>query len=117
VSKSICHECTHWHSEGAYCTKGHPMLCRDFEENWAESRVQVDIERLPDPAPTAADLIRHECDALCEMLLEKNAKYGNSALEPIRCFSRADPLEQIRVSIDDKLSRAHAWDWSRRRRR
>jgi hypothetical protein len=51
------------------------------------------------------DLILQECGALCEMLLAKNAKYGNSALEPIRCFSRADPLEQIRVRIDDKLSR------------
>jgi hypothetical protein len=39
------------------------------------------------------------------MLLEKNRKYGNSALEPIRVFSRADPLEQIAVRMDDKLSR------------
>lgn len=59
-------------------------------------------ETVPEYVP---DLIRQECDALCRMLLEKNAKYGNSALEPIRCFSRADPIEQIRVRIDDKISR------------
>jgi hypothetical protein len=105
VSESICHDCTHWRSEGAYCAIGHPILCKDFDEDGAVSRVQVDIERLPDPAPTAADLIRHECDALCAMLLEKNRKYGDSALKPIRCFSRADPVEQIRVRLDDKLSR------------
>lgn len=40
-----------------------------------------------------------------EMLLDKNRKYGNSALEPLRIFSKADPLEQISVRIDDKLSR------------
>jgi hypothetical protein len=40
-----------------------------------------------------------------DMLLEKNRKYGNSALEPIRVFSKAEPLEQIAVRMDDKLSR------------
>lgn len=40
-----------------------------------------------------------------DMLLEKNAAYGDSALNPVRIFSRADPLAQIDVRIDDKLSR------------
>ena len=39
------------------------------------------------------------------MLLDKNRKYGNSALEPMRVFSKAEPLEQIEVRMDDKLSR------------
>ena len=39
------------------------------------------------------------------MLIEKNAAYGNSALDPVRIFSKANPSEQIRVRIDDKLSR------------
>ncbi len=39
------------------------------------------------------------------MLIEKNAQYGNSALDPVRIFSKANPSEQIRVRIDDKLSR------------
>ena len=43
--------------------------------------------------------------AIEEMLIEKNRKYGNSALEPARVFSSADPVEQIKVRIDDKLSR------------
>ncbi|MEA3641853.1 MAG: hypothetical protein VBE63_18230 [Lamprobacter sp.] len=50
-------------------------------------------------------LIADECDSLCELLLEKNERYGNSALEPTRLFSSADPIEQIKVRIDDKLSR------------
>lgn len=44
-------------------------------------------------------------DELRTMLIEKNTGYGNSALEPVRIFSKADNLEQIRVRIDDKLSR------------
>lgn len=39
------------------------------------------------------------------MLLDKNEKYGNSALDPKRIFSKAESTEQIRVRIDDKLSR------------
>lgn len=39
------------------------------------------------------------------LLLEKNAKYGNSALEPQRIFSKASAKEQLLVRIDDKLSR------------
>jgi hypothetical protein len=54
---------------------------------------------------TPAELIAEECDALRDMLLEKNRKYGNSALEPLRIASRASPEELILVRIDDKLSR------------
>ena len=50
-------------------------------------------------------MIESECDAVKAMLLDKNKKYGNSALDPIRVFSSSDPCEQIKVRIDDKLSR------------
>jgi hypothetical protein len=50
-------------------------------------------------------LIAAECDQIKAMLLEKNKAYGNSALEPLRVFSKAPADEQIRVRIDDKLSR------------
>lgn len=45
------------------------------------------------------------CDSIAKMLVEKNRKYGNSALEPLRVFSKADLLETIRVRMDDKLCR------------
>ncbi len=54
---------------------------------------------------STADLIREECDLVRDMLLAKNASYGDSAINPVRIFSKADTLEQIRVRIDDKLSR------------
>ena len=43
--------------------------------------------------------------AIAEVLIEKNKKYGNSAIQPKRIFSKASPVEQINVRIDDKLSR------------
>lgn len=42
---------------------------------------------------------------LKQLLLDKNRKYGNSALEPKRIFSKSNAVEQIKVRIDDKLSR------------
>jgi len=46
-----------------------------------------------------------ECDQIKEMLLEKNLLYGDSVLNPVRIASKASPIEQILVRIDDKLSR------------
>lgn len=56
-------------------------------------------------AVTSAEMIAAECDALKALLLEKNANYGDSALRPVRIFSRASTVEQILVRLDDKLSR------------
>ena len=49
--------------------------------------------------------IKYITDSIADMLVEKNKKYGNSALEPKRIFSKADSAEQLKVRIDDKLSR------------
>jgi hypothetical protein len=55
-------------------------------------------------APLEAQ-IRARCAQLAEFLVAKNRAYGNSAAEPVRVFSRANPLEQLWVRMDDKLSR------------
>ena len=47
------------------------------------------------------------CEDVKELLLYKNQKYGNSALEPARIFSKANAVEQLLVRIDDKLNRIH----------
>ena len=52
-----------------------------------------------------AVLIAKICDDIRDLLLKKNRAYGNSALEPIRVFSKANSCEQILVRIDDKLNR------------
>jgi len=42
---------------------------------------------------------------ISKLLIDKNKKYGNSALEPVRIFSKANSIEQLLVRIDDKISR------------
>ena len=55
-------------------------------------------------ANTQTDIARI-CDNIKNLLLEKNMKYGDSALSPVRVMSQSSPVEQILVRIDDKLSR------------
>ena len=50
----------------------------------------------------AVDTVLSEFGA---MLKAKNKKYGNSALHPVRVFSKADAKEQLKVRLDDKVSR------------
>lgn len=40
-----------------------------------------------------------------DLLVSKNQKYGNSALEPLGVFSQLSPEEGLFVRIDDKLKR------------
>lgn len=54
---------------------------------------------------TVQQEIRAVCDEIREFLVAKNIQYGNSAIEPVRIFSKASTEEQLRVRIDDKISR------------
>jgi hypothetical protein len=74
--------------------------------------VKKDIEDVPKSEESSVPiytevqaLISTVCKEVSDLLIEKNRKYGNSALEPVRLFSKADPVEAIKVRIDDKLSR------------
>jgi hypothetical protein len=50
-------------------------------------------------------VIAEICDEIKELLLDKNRKYGDSAINPIRILSKSSNTEQILVRIDDKLNR------------
>lgn len=49
--------------------------------------------------------VRRITSQIADLLIEKNAAYGDSALNPIRVFSKSDRIEQLNVRIDDKISR------------
>lgn len=49
--------------------------------------------------------VRSILTELGDLLIEKNKKYGDSALNPIRVFSKGSAIEQLLVRADDKLSR------------
>lgn len=87
----------------ATATSGNGVDCDQCEVDCFQSAVkkgEINLSGL-----NAAEEIKKHCWAIQDMLLEKNRKYGNSALDPVRVFSKANKAEQIRVRIDDKLSR------------
>ena len=60
----------------------------------------------PEGRPSPSVRLAHAFLAkVAATLTAKNAKYGDSAARPMRVFSRAPTDEQLRVRIDDKLSR------------
>lgn len=70
------------------------------DKTWNSTNINIETEETD-----SQSLIVEVCDEIKEMLLEKNRKYGDSALNPSRIFSRSDAVEQIKVRIDDKLTR------------
>ena len=44
-------------------------------------------------------------DEIRDLLIAKNQKYGNSALEPLGVFSQLSAKDGLLVRIDDKLKR------------
>jgi hypothetical protein len=75
------------------------------------SAVAARMHLLSSPSPSEPKFapreqaIRRVCDEVAALLCRKNMAYGDSALAPLRVFSRANAVEQLRVRIDDKLSR------------
>jgi hypothetical protein len=61
--------------------------------------VEIDSEREFDL------MLKETLEEIGNLLISKNIKYGDSALNPVRIFSKSDPQEQIKVRIDDKISR------------
>lgn len=44
-------------------------------------------------------------DAIKKLLLEKNKRYGDAALNPQNIFYKGDSTQSIEIRLDDKLSR------------
>ena len=63
------------------------------------------VPRIQPPTTDSQVLIVKKCEELKELLLEKNRKYGDSAINPCRVFSKASATEQILVRMDDKINR------------
>lgn len=53
----------------------------------------------------AADKITEICSAISDLLLYKNKRYGNAALEPQNVFFKGSGQNSIAIRLDDKLSR------------
>jgi hypothetical protein len=55
--------------------------------------------------PPFAIQVEEVLEQIQKMLIDKNQKYGNSALEPLGVFSQLSAKEGLLVRIDDKLKR------------
>lgn len=49
-------------------------------------------------------------DAIKELLLEKNKRYGDSAISPKRRFSKLDATQGILIRLDDRMNRIKSSD-------
>lgn len=49
--------------------------------------------------------IANICKTISDVLIDKNKKYGNSALQPINVFFKGNNTNSILIRLDDKLSR------------
>jgi hypothetical protein len=67
--------------------------------------VTYELKPVENKIPHSQIQIAVTCDDIKELLLQKNLRYGDAALDPIRVFSKALTNEQLCVRIDDKLSR------------
>lgn len=77
---------------------------RSLEHTMMTERFKAAMQPRYDAAKFAAS-VDAVLGRLREVLISKNAKYGDSALNPVRIFSTVSTVEQLRVAIDHKLSR------------
>lgn len=49
--------------------------------------------------------IKQVCASIYTTLIEKNKRYGNSAIQPASVFSKVSAEQAILVRLDDKLKR------------
>lgn len=68
----------------------------------AQGKLEAVEESAPSDFDTRVDAVLR---TIGDLLKSKNKAYGNSALDPVRTFSKADASAGIRLRIDDKLSR------------
>lgn len=90
-----------------------PCQLKQEEEEARKERIKVGVKIAmpvdPDDGQQYSTHTQFEihqvCKEIADFLCAKNEAYGNSAIKPLRVFSKADPLEQLNVRIDDKLNR------------
>lgn len=91
--------------EGVATLIMHPFMSKHHLEGLEDVIMAAAEGGVGNPMTDSQIAIAKVCDEVKSMLLEKNMKYGDAALRPKRVMSKASPIEQILVRIDDKLNR------------
>lgn len=86
--------------------RGEPV--QDIIKPWEMAQASVIKGLMDDPygdtTPTQRK-IREVTDAMKDLLLYKNQKYGDSAINPKKVFYKGDSTNSILIRLDDKLGR------------
>lgn len=80
----------------------------DFIKKYAEFKAVDDDKSIDNDTkmPESQEKIVRILEAIRQLLLVKNSRYGNSILDPMRVFCKKDKEESdIPARLDDKLSR------------
>lgn len=59
------------------------------------------------------DRIKEVTLAMQELLLEKNKRYGDAAINPTNTFSKLSGQDSIKIRLDDKLKRVQSSEETR----
>ena len=68
-------------------------------ENWAS------FHPIENTLTESQKKIVEVCDSMKDLLLYKNQKYGDSALNPNNIFYKGDSTNSIKIRLDDKIGR------------
>lgn len=101
---------TIWAGAAGSVGKNGALYSEDNPEGSGDYRVElVDTQPArPETTPTGDSFeqnVRRILGGVADTVVGKNLAYGDSALNPIRVFSKAGRMEQLYTRIDDKLSR------------
>ena len=66
------------------------------------------------PEETSAQKLVKVYDSMKAVSIEKNKRYGDSALNPAKVFSKVDATTSILIRLDDKLNRVKNSDTLRK---
>lgn len=78
---------------------------KSTKEDWDKLNQYLESKHPYTKLGKTAHRITEVCDEIKSFLVSKNQAYGDSAIHPIRIFSKSDASEQLKVRIDDKLNR------------
>ena len=67
--------------------------------------VKINSQVITNNKPDTQQKIRDIMDAMKDLLLYKNKKYGDSAINPKKIFYKGDSTNSILIRLDDKLGR------------
>lgn len=86
--------------------RGEPA--QDIIKPWEMAQASVMKGLMDDPFGDATPTqrkIREITDAMKDLLLYKNQKYGDSAINPKKVFYKGDSTNSILIRLDDKIGR------------